>query len=382
MPTIQRPRLLKTDVLREMKPSSIANLLSPHADYFTSRGIDLTDVGEDGFDFSRLALVLASANELTPPVLVEHLDMLDLISSDQCFLNFENQYHEVLNRIKESDDTPADVAVKILLEAPDLAYREYDRQAVRAERSMVSFRVREGARFMGVNERRIELFKETVGPWFEENSRSATCRFSHLEEGDGHAFVINHGDLLKRLGVLDAEGNQESQVFRPEKIDIAHFHPLTGEWQVSGLGTKLQDLYRRAFGLAFYGSETALMPSKRYSLEPLRDGPESIRCDMMATVQHAELKKLAVTTPDGQDIIISKGMIFEGLNFMNSRFLQAVHLREATISLKLANRKRRVSVRICPDRDTIIGNAADPAIDAWLRERQFANDDGRLLASA
>jgi len=53
-----------------------------------------------------------------------------------------------------------------------------------------------------------------------------------------------------------------------------------------------------------------------------------------------------------------------------------------TIAFKLANRRARVLVRISPDRDTIHGNTSDPAIDDWLVEHHFANDDVQLVASA
>jgi hypothetical protein len=39
-------------------------------------------------------------------------------------------------------------------------------------------------------------------------------------------------------------------------------------------------------------------------------------------------------------------------------------------------------VRIWPERDIITGNNAHPAIDPWLVEHGYANDDTRLLASA
>ena len=61
MPTIRRPRLLKAGVLKDMKPTSLVALLSPHAGYFRSREIFIEQVGEPDFDFATLAAVLAWA---------------------------------------------------------------------------------------------------------------------------------------------------------------------------------------------------------------------------------------------------------------------------------------------------------------------------------
>lgn len=381
MPTIRRPRLLKADVLRGMKPSNIVALLTPYADYFRRRGIELAPLERPGSDFTDLATVLACPVEQTPPKLVEQLEVLDVISDSQSTLNFENEYQDLVARLVEDGDTAADIAVKLLLNAPEVACREFDRQALQVQRSLVSFRVREEFPFLGIDESRVERFRSLVIPWFKKSLRSDICYVHHAAEPEGVGFVIRHGDLLKRIGVLDEHGDQRSYILRPERLDIAHFNRMTGEWQVSGLGTKLQDLYREAFGAAFHGSTKALVHSQRYSLEPLREGPSCLACDPRASVQFAELKSLRIELPSGGIVVVSRCGVFETLA-ENPDWLATGTLLEALISLKLANRRRRVPLRICPERDTIHGNAAAPAIDAWLNERGFANDDGRLLASA
>ena len=77
-------------------------------------------------------------------------------------------------------------------------------------------------------------------------------------------------------------------------VDVAHFRHLTGEWQISGIGAQLQELYRQPFGVAFHGSANALVHSKRYSLEPLRDGPSCLKCDINSRIQVAELVSLKI----------------------------------------------------------------------------------------
>lgn len=382
MPTIRRPRLLKAGVLKDMKPASLTALLAPHAEYFRSRGVSIEQVAEPDFDFAALAAVLAFSTEQTPPELVENLDLLDLISESQSSLNFEAEYHQIVQSLRDDTDGQADVAVKILLHAPDVALREFNRHSLHTDRSLVSFRLKPGMPVLPFTSDSIDRLKLILSPWFKENARSATCIIHHLKEADGDAFVIRHGDVLKRVGIVDSDGNRESHIFRPEQVDVANFNRINGEWQVSGRGVKLQELYREAFGSVFHGSPNALAHSKRYSLEPLRDGPSSLKCDMLATVQFAELKSLKLALHGGQQLIVSRPPVFEALEYMASGLLATSPLLEATISFKLANRRSRVLVKIRPDSDTIQGNTSDPAIDAWLIEHHFANDDLQLVASA
>ena len=383
MPTIRCPRLVKSDVLARMKRSSVMSLLSPFADYFQSRDVPLDLILDEASSLERVVLVIASPTESTPPDLVERLELLDLISETQSMLNFEAEYHDLVNSCRDPDDTTADLAVKILLKAPAIAWREFDRQALQAQRSLVSFRVGAGVRFRGVTAARIAEFESFVAPWFEANARSGICHVHHREEPEGIAFVIRHGDMLKRIGILDEAGSQVSRILRPERVDIAHFRHLAGEWQISGLGAKIQDLYRDAFGLVFHGNLNALIPSKRYSLEPLREGPCSLECNPRNRVQFAELKSLKLKLPSGPRVTIEKKG-FEALDGMDSALLPTATLLEAGLNLTLSNRKKLVQIRICPERDTILGATGEPCVDEWLLEHHFANDrnEGLLLASA
>jgi hypothetical protein len=164
-------------------------------------------------------------------------------------------------------------------------------------------------------------------------------------------------------------------------VDIAHYNLLTGEWQISGLGVKLQELYRETFGFVFHGSRNALMHSRRYTLEPLREGPSCLCCDPSAPVQFAELKSVKIEVPAGGIVEFKREAVFETLS-ANRDWLNFARFVDATLSLKCSNRRRRVMIKICPERDTINGTAAEPAIDSWLNERGFAHHDGQLLASA
>ena len=167
-------------------------------------------------------------------------------------------------------------------------------------------------------------------------------------------------------------------------MDIAHYRFLTREWQISGVGSQIQEIYRKAFGQVFHGSTNALAHSQRYSLEPLRDGPRALDCDRSGTVQHAELKRLKLAIPSGQQVTLEQGNLFDALNKFSVDLLQTATLIDATLSLKLSRRRSAVKVKICPERDSITGAAGIPAVEEWLASHHFANDHhaAALLESA
>lgn len=348
--------------------------VSPFADYFAARGAPLDCLRDPKPILDGIVSVITSPVESTPAELVERLELLDLISDPQSGINFEDGYEALVKRLREKNDTDEDLAVKILIHAPDIAWREFDRQALQAKRSLVSFSHSPTLRFLPPDERRIAQLEMRLGPWFEENARTGICRVHVRQEPSGTSFVIRHGDLLKRIGVFDEDGNSSSKILRPERVDVAHYRTFTGEWQISGIGRRLQELYRQAFGSVFHASPNALVHSRRYSLEPLREGPSILKCDPNSRIQFAQLASLKIELPGGSQILINRGDIFADLAEMNSMLLQTAILLEARIDLKISAKRRLVPVILNPAHDKVSGLHLDHDIEPWLAKRGFSNN--------
>jgi hypothetical protein len=384
MPAIRIPRIARPDVLSNLKPSSITSLLAPFAEYFAARGAPLDRLGSSQPALEEVISVIASPLESTRAELVERLELLDVVSDPQSGISFEYGYEALVDRLREDDDSIEDLAVKILIHAPEVAWREFDRQALQAKRSLVSFAHHPSLKYLPPTPQRIARLENLLRPWFERNARSGICRVHVREEPHGTSFVIRHGDLLKRIGVLDENGTSASKILRPERVDVAHYRHLSREWQISGIGRRLQELYRHAFGAVFHASSDALVHSKRYSLDPLREGPSILACDTNARIQFARLASLKLELPSGNQVIMSRGDIFAGLAEFNPLLLQAATLLEARIDLKVAGRRRLVPVVLNPVRDKVFGLHLDHGIEPWLTERGFchATDDAVFLEIA
>jgi hypothetical protein len=384
MPVTRVPRIVRPGVLSHLKPSSIAALLSPFADHFAARGAPLDCLSGPAPVLDLIVSVIASPVESTPPELVERLELLDLISDAQSSINFEDGYEGLVKRLRENDDSDEDLAVKILIHAPDIAWREFNRQALQARRSLVSFSRNPALKFLPPTRPRIAKLESLLGPWFEENARSGICRVHVREEPGYTSFVIRHGDLLKRIGVFDEDGNSSFRILRPERVDVAHYRHHTDEWQISGIGRRLQELYRQAFGTVFHASPKALAYSKRYSLEPLREGPSILKCNPNSRIQFADLASIKIELPCGNQVAITRGNIFAGIAGLSPLLLQGSILLEARLDFKIAARRRLVPVILTPYRDKVSGLHLDDAIEPWLAERSFSNahDESFILASA
>jgi hypothetical protein len=332
-----------------------------------------------------IASVLATPSESTPPELIERLELLDLLCDPQSGVRLEDGYAELAERLVASDDSSEDLAVKVLLHAPQIAWREFDRQALSATRSLVSLIHPPHRKLDCPTPSRLTQLENLLRPWFERNARSGYCKVHAHEHSGGVSLVVRHGDMLKQVDVCADDGICQSMILRPERVDIAHYSRLTGEWQVSGVGRGLHELYRRAFGVVFHQSPAALTYSKRYSLEPLREGPDVLRCNFSARVRHATLASLKIGLPDGHHIVIKGPNVFKALAGLCPSILRTAPLAEAKINLKISGKRRVAPIILTPMRDRVSGLNADPSIAAWLTERGFCNrhsDEGLILESA
>ena len=384
MPSIRIPRIVRPGVLANLKPKNIVALLRPYESYFAQREVALQDVLSDTTALESLVAVIASPTQNTPPEMVEQLELLDLISDPQSGISFEEGYDKLVESLLEPDDSQDDLAVKILLHAPEIAWREFDRQALHAKRALYSYTHNPRLPYHPPTEDCPQRLEVLMRPWFEKNARSGICTVHLRQEAGNVSFIIRHGDLLKRMSVFDEQGRSTSTILRPERVDVAHYRRDSHEWQISGIGRRLQELYCQAFGMVFHHSAHALLPSKRYSLEPLREGPEILACDPSSPISFAKLSMLRLQLPCGQKHTIEKGDIFATLKSLDYSLFKDVTLLEAKIEFKREKRRSFLPVVINPSRDKIASPHIDAQIEEWLAERGFTinHHAGKLLESA
>jgi hypothetical protein len=379
MAAIRPSRFARLGNLHRMKGSTFHAFFDRYSHYLTTRGVVLPATLED-YDFEPLSFVMSSPDLTTPADFVEELELLDLITGPQSVFHFERDYAEVVERVREEDDSVVDLAVKILRAAPEIAWREFDRRALQCERFFAAFVVPPEFPMLDFSTARQAGIESTLGTWFERNARTSWCRVRAQSDEHGMSFIVRHGEMLNRLGVIE-DGSSAQRILRPERLDIVHFRSATRHWFISGVGSRLVEEYRQAFGVTLHGSSAALVPAHRFSLDPLKRGPSCLDCPPTGQINYAQLKSVKVEAADGQCSDVSKGDMF---GFIRGALRTGARLIEARIALKVSGRRRQVVVRINLDRDSLTGAVDIPAVEHWLENARFVirHDTGELLASA
>ena len=126
-----------------------ARLLEPHQAYFKSRGVELGAVNGHELDYEGLRDVLMTLDPSAPQELMDDLYYVHEMSDD-------NGMDELLAAIEElpaservelhlpPDPTPADVAVQVRLQAPELLERRHAERLLTKKRSFEYYQPKAG----------------------------------------------------------------------------------------------------------------------------------------------------------------------------------------------------------------------------------------------
>jgi hypothetical protein len=370
MAHIKAPKFSRPGILKKVKAKNLLTLLKPFRSYLEGSGFEWPKAA-DRLDHEKLANVLASPRPDTPPELVDSLELVDVLSDEQQLFDFESGYGAIVSEVQERDDTAADIALKILLYSPDVAWKAFDKRAVRVKRSLASYLAGPESTFREPTKERVKKLEAQMAPWFESNNRSDACRVHALKEDGGWAFVIRHGDPVSRVGTITEKGESSSMLFRPERLDVAFYNPESREWLISGASRPLKEMYQQFFGDALHGSPRALSPSNRYALDPLHQGPGVLAESGVEAVRAAFLKEVVVMVPAGVRVALKKGDVFAELMRQRALNQDAIEFVEATFGLLLTNRRSMLSVVVSPKRNSVSVTSSANIVDAWLEDRGF-----------
>ncbi len=374
MPKVRAAKFSRPNVLKKLKTENLLALLQPYRRYLAERGFEWPQSGKETLNVDKLAQVLALPHLTTPPELVDSLELIDVLSDEQQYFDFEGEHQELVVKLQAPLDSPGDIALKILMHSPEIAWRAFDKRAVRVKRTLTSFLADESKPFREPTKERIKKLEAELAQWFESTNRSGTCRIHALSEDGNRALVIRHGDPVARVGTLTEKGESSSVLFRPERLDVAFYNPQSREWLISGGSRLLKEKYRENLGLVLHGSVNALVPSDRYTLEPLRKGYDLLVESGIDAVRTATLKEVTLLLPDGVQMTLKKSNVLAELMRQLEQHHDALEFVEATFALLLSNQRRWLRVVVSPTRNSVSVTSSGSIVDAWLEDRGFVTN--------
>lgn len=367
MSSLKIKRFGNPDFLRKIQSENLRKLLLRFPDFFRRVQFTIPD-GEFGADdLDKLAAHLVSPPSFTPGSLLDAVEMLELLTSVNGLSELQTVAPDLVRQLQAKDDSAGDVALKLWFIDPHAIERIYTKFSIDSQRTLVCFRAPEGSTVKAPTKAACKAIAADLSLHFADLFNTATSEVMPFDEEGGHAFLIRHGDVVKRFGVIDDEGKPDTKALRPLKHDVAFLIPGSCELQVSGRSEEIRELYRSVFSRHLFGNASTLKPAKRFTLEPLRTGRDCLAVPDIAEINGAALRELHLRRKRGTNLTIHRGDdVFSEIEAHGNGYLADFDLTRARFSLRVRGRRRAISLSVSPEDDALRGDTHDPLATAWL----------------
>ena len=378
MTALNLRRFTRASALKEIRANHLRQLLTPYEEFFTNRGAPLPPPeSSNGLDYEGLARVFMTPDSDTPQGLAEALYFIHEMSTPHGMddLLYESERRGIL-LTGDPDPTPADVAVQVWLQNPDLLQRKHAEQHLKRPRSFEYYRtaVFPVPAFETPTRSSLRKLEQALDAWFVTKRRGDGSRVFVFPKPDAVWFLVRHGLPFERKPVIQ-DGESSSVFFREEAHDVLAYDPVLGELKMNARSKGEKQLYRKQFGRHLFGDDEFFPGTAKYTLEPLRrDGAQSLVCTDVDGMDWVVLKHIEFFRggPHKEVKVMKATNVFAALEARQGRFPERLPINRASLHVKFSDSKTPRTITIRPPHVTQYTRDDDSVIvERWFRKRGF-----------
>ncbi len=384
MSTVALRRFSNPDTLRHIGDPYLIELLSPHRDFFTTRGLDLPATPTSGpVDCERLSGIFMHLDMDMPKGLADtlyYIHEMSLQENMDKLLEKAGEHH--IDLALPDNPAPADVAVRFWLRNSRLLQEVHAEQHLTRPKAFLYYNtvVNPVPAFAVPTTATLASMEATMDAWFESKKRGRGCKvFVYPHPGECW-FMVRHGEICRREGSLDL-GQPGSVFYRPQIHDVFVYDIAEGEIRIHAGSKKERDLYLSTFGLHIFGTEHFFPPGGSFTLNPLiQDGTASLSNEgVEEAIEWVLLKELefviGMTGNKETEIHKAKNLfaVFQARNFT---LPTNTNMKRAVFNIKFRDSKTPRSLTIQPSNKAKYERDYDSDIvQKWMKLRGFDSED-------
>jgi len=282
-------------VLREIEPSRLLRLVSPHRAFFAGNGYELPP-DPAALDHERLAVLLLQPHPDTPPELIDSLTHIHEVATTRDAEFLRERAHEAgVDLPQDLKLSPADVAMHLWLERPDVLRRHHAEHVVLRRRSFDTFLASAEAALTGSADLTAGLasLNAATNEHYASMGRGRGAYIIPIETDRELRLVIPHGAPYCRRGCW-RESKPSSVGFRPMEFAYAVVNWEHWELHINCKTQKERLFLVSAVGQHLLGSSSFFTAQQKHTLEPLRRGREALVCAGVPGVRRVRLVALTM----------------------------------------------------------------------------------------
>ena len=371
-------RFTRPQVLAEINPRYLLDLLRPYAAFFARRGLPLPmpDGGPAAIDLRALAKILAAPAADTPPELADALYYIhEMATVDGMEALIDAITLERLGT-GHLDLSAADVAVRAWLTDQQAFERTHAEMFTTHPRVFEYFQTYPGVRpsFAPPSPEQLEPLERARGEAFHGRNRGRGARVFAFPHAHDCLFLVRHGDPYRREGKLDGD-EAGSVIYRPLRFDVVVYDYRSATLRVHAQTVWETSLYRGQFGRHLFGDMAHFPDMGRYTLEPLRaQGRDSLDCPEVPEIKWVALTGVYLHWGGEYDELeVRKARnVFAALRNRNGRLPGRPKIVRATFDVHFRGSKHPRPLMLKPPNVAQYARDEDSVIvDRWLAARGF-----------
>lgn len=383
--------IVSPTILGQIAPDLRLQLLQTQAAWFTRHGQPLP-ADPKAVDVEAVAALLQTGDVRSLAALVDHLYLIREMGRDG---NVDQMLRDQEVRDlgvaypPEAMPVAIDVATRICLADAEVLRRLHAESRLPAIRSFAYFHAPGTTAPIA---RQLDPAKRTamqdeLDRKLGELNQGASTRVSLIDRPDELWIVIDRAAPMHRENVVES-GKRTSLLYTPAVSDVLVYLKRIGRLgiQTAVRSKRVRELYLAMVGKHLFGDPATFPLDGGITLEPLRQGGGSIRCEDIAGIRRVELHEIgwefedAIGLESGHkaQIDLFRAMQMTGLAIpANARLTRAVFL----VTFHGSDEPRRIEIR--PPNILKLQRDEDSAVvDAWLRARRMVEAPGEASDAA
>lgn len=359
------------EFLRKIKPETLLKLLAKFRSFFQGRGMNFNGATLNPQQLEQLSGLIVSPPSTCPGPFLDAVDMLDMLTSNTGLDELRMVAGDLVRKVQEKGDTAGDIALKVWLIDRHAIERIYTKFSIDRGRTMKCYSPGKNHRPVTPDRAVCQAMEKDLAFDCSDLFDTPTCEVMSFAEDDGHAFLIRHGEHVKRFEILDDDNKRDTKALRLLKHDVAFVYN-TGEVLLSGRSDEVKETYRNVFSKHLFGAAELLKPSKRFTLDPIRRGRDCLSAsdlDLAAAPMLRELQIQRRGTP--RSIFLRCDDVFAEIEEYGADFLRSFNLVRARFAIRVDGERKSPSILISPTDDVIRGDIHHPVARHWLDRCPF-----------